>query len=469
MIRVQPVADTPPLEIEEKVLKAREAFEIWRSYSLPLRVKLLRKLWKEISRRRQELIQIVHEESGQPKEEVEMIGLCTAELVLKFYLEQAVRVLSDQASWRPWIFFTKRSYIRRVPRGVVGVIAPWNFPFLISWADSVPALLAGNAVLLKPSEWTPRTALFLEGIIQASGLFPEGLFQVVLGGPAAAEKVIRASDLVVMTGSASAGRAVSKLAGELMKPAILELGGKHAMIVCQDADLDRAVPAAVWGSLARAGQMCIAVENVLVEEAIYPAFLEKVLAQVKDIKEEQTGPMVLESQFSRVRRQLEDARAHGAQVYGGEVLGRLKMKPAVAAPVTTQMLLFQEETFGPVVAVTPFGKMAQAVHWVNDRPYGLSASVWSRDLRKAETASRQLEVGMVGINELSSHFAVASLPFGGFKQSGLWYRHGEDGLKMFCKPQSVLVHEWPSGYPELWWYPYSSLKTKIVSWLARLS
>jgi acyl-CoA reductase-like NAD-dependent aldehyde dehydrogenase len=457
-------------EVAAKAALARHAAGIWRRRTIEQRVKVLRALWKALAARREEILAVVHEETGKPLVEVDLMELGAAGLLVDWMTSAAPRVLGDKAASKPWSLFNKRAYERRVPRGVIGLITPWNMPFLIPFGDAFAAMLAGNAVLLKPSEWTTKTALWLEGAVAATSLLPSGLLSVVPGRAAAGEAVIDASDMTVFTGSTKTGRAVAVRAAGQLKPVILELGGKHPMIVLADASLERAAAAAVWAGCANAGQVCVGVERVFVEAEAYDRFIELVrprmaaLRQKLDGRDCDLGRLVFPPLLDRIQEQLEDARKKGARVIGGEVLdrGNLLMAPALVLDARMDMRVMTEECFGPVIPIMKISRAEEAVALANAGQEGLAASVWTTDLAKGERLAAALEVGLVGVNEPSSHYAFGALPFGGMKQSGMGRRHGEEGLLAFTQAQSVVVHEWPDAAPDLWWFPYDERKAGFL-------
>lgn len=475
--RPPPVQIQGPEDVEERVARARKAQAIWRRYSLSQRVYCLRKLWESLRKDEKSIVSIIQSETGKPRFDIECVEIAGTEMLLKFFTRSAHRILQDRAVPRPWLLFNKRSYIRYVPRGVIGLITPWNFPFLIPMGDAIAALLAGNAVLLKPSEWTSKIAHHIADRVTAAGLFPDGLFQVVEGDGTTGSAVVERVDMVLFTGSTRAGREVSKAAAPRMIPVVLELGGNHPMIVAGDADLERAAKAAVWGRFSNCGQVCVGVERVFVERPAYERFTTLLKAEVQALRQgisggydTDVGRLILPGQLAVVERHLEDARAKGGRVSGGEVVDRenLVVTPALVLDAHPEMLLMQEETFGPVLPVMPVHRVEDAVRIANAGSHGLAASVWTSDVAKGEAWSSLIEAGMVSVNDLLTHYMVASLPFGGMKRSGLWRRHSEEGLRMFCQPQSVIVHEWPSA-PELWWFPYTELKARILKLLSRFS
>jgi acyl-CoA reductase-like NAD-dependent aldehyde dehydrogenase len=457
-------------EVAAKIAAARRAAHIWRRTTIAQRVSALRCLWRALAARRVEIGSVVHEETGKPLIEVDLMELGSAGQLVDWMTSAAPRVLGDKAAWKPWFFLNKRAYERRVPVGVVGLITPWNMPFLIPFGDAFSAMLAGNAVLLKPSEWATKTALWLEDAVASTSLLPEGLLSVVPGGSTSGERVLDASDMVVFTGSPQGGRAVAARAAAQLKRAILELGGKHSMIVLADAALERAAAAAVWGACANAGQVCTAVERIFVEASVYDRFVELLRPRAAalrprlDGRQADLGRLVLPALYERVRAQLEDARAKGARVIGGEAQdgpNRL-LAPALVLDARMDMTVMTEETFGPVIPVMKVARAEDAVALANAGPEGLAASVWTSDLAKGESLAAALDAGLVGVNEPASHYAFGALPFGGMKGSGLGRRHGEEGLLSFTQAQSVVVHEWPAASADPWWFPYGERKARFL-------
>ena len=369
-------------------------------------------------------------------------------MIVNYFTSNAHRILQDQAAWRPWLLLNKRTFTRFVPRGVIGLITPWNLPFMIPMGDAFAALLAGNAVLLKPSEWTTRTALWAEEAIKATGLLPEGLFTVVTGGAKVGAQVIAESDMVLFTGSTRSGRLVAQAAAADLKPAILELGGKHPMIIFKDASLERAAKAAVWGSFANCGQVCVGVERVYVENEVYDRFVELVRREMATLRQGlrpdnvDIGRLIFPPQLGRIVEQLEDARAKGAKVFGGEVLdeANLLISPALVLEATHAMKVMTEETFGPVMPVMRVDRGEDAIRLSNNGPFGLAASIWTRDLtRPTSWASVSRDTGSQRPDEplCDRSPSAASSPAG-------WAAFRR-GLMDLLLSQAVYVHEYASG------------------------
>jgi betaine-aldehyde dehydrogenase len=282
--------------------------------------------------------------------------------------------------------------------------------------------------------------------------------------------------MVLFTGKIQNGRQVAAIAAERLIPSLLELSGKHPMIVAKDAPLARAAKAAVWGGLANCGQLSTSVERVYVEEPVYTAFSEAVSKEISHLRQGldfsyrmDLGRLIVQARLEVLERHLEDARAQGARVIGGEILDRqrLLVSPALILDATPKMLVMQEETFGPVLALMSVRDLKEAFQLANQGPHGLSASLWTKNLAQGESLGLLLESGLVGINDLPNPAWVGSLPRGGFKDSGLGRRHCEEGLRMFCQAQSVVVHEWPMEAPDFWWFPYGWFKSRILAWLTR--
>ncbi|HVA65532.1 MAG TPA: aldehyde dehydrogenase family protein [Elusimicrobiota bacterium] len=459
-------------DIAQAAGACREAFSRWRGYSICERSEIIAKIWREIQAKSGEFARIIHEETGKPAAEVETMEMPALDAVVSYFTANARRILGDEPAPRPWFLGNKRAYVRYNPRGVVGIVSPWNMPLLIPWGDAVPALLAGNAVLLKPSERASRAALRLERLVDAAGLLPKGLFSVVTGGERAGQEVVRASDMVVFTGSPENGRRVAAACAQSLKPAVLELGGKQAMIVLRDAPLKRAIRAAIWSGFSNCGQICTGAGRIFVEDEIYEAFSSGLLAELKELQEKSKADFgrLTPPLYARVIREvLEEAAGSGGQVFGGELLDEDSglVRPAVILEAEPGMRAMTEEIFGPVMALARVKSGAEAAALINRGRFGLAASVWSRNLKQAEKLGAALEAGLVGINETLIHYAVPSLPFAGIKSSGLGRRHSEEGLRQFCWPQSVVVHEWPRDASDAWYFPSAPWKTRLLSLLGR--
>jgi betaine-aldehyde dehydrogenase len=355
------------------------------------------------------------------------------------------------------------------------VISPWNFPLVLGLGDALPALLAGAAVVVKPSEFTP---LGLAEIVEAwkSEIGGPDVFDCVQGIGETGEALIDAVDFVQFTGSDATGRRVMARAAETLTPVSLELGGKDPMIVLSDANIDRAANAAAWGGMFNSGQVCQSVERIYVEEPVYDEFVAKLTAEVRKLRQgadgrgygKDVGAMTSPNQSAKVQDQIEDALASGARALTGgkrvEGAGDY-FEPTVLVDVDHSMKVMRDETFGPVVGVMKVSDAEEALRLANDSRYGLSASVFG-DTSLAEAVARRIECGAVNVNDVIVNFITTDVPMGGWKESGIGFRHGEWGIKKFCRPESLVITR-VGGKREPVWYPYSRSRRALVDRIAR--
>ena len=355
------------------------------------------------------------------------------------------------------------------PYPVVGVITPWNFPFAAPCMDLVPALAAGAAVLLKPSEVTPLSAVELVRGWTEIGAPP--VFALATGYGETGAAVVSNVDFVQFTGSTRTGRLIARQCAERLIPYSLELGGKDPALVLADADLDRAVNGIVWGGMFNSGQACVSVERVYVEEPVYDEFLAKLTKKVSELKQGKddrgykydVGAMATSAQRDIVQRHVDEAVANGARVTtGGKAAGGgTFFEPTVLADVDHSMSCITEETFGPTLPVVKVADEAEAVRLANDSVYGLSATVWTGDKERGQRIARQLDVGAVNINDAISNLFSFAIPMGGWKDSGVGARYGgAAGLLKYCRAQAITAPRIPTQSKELIWYPVKRRRVK---------
>mgnify|MGYP001252831901 FL=1 len=386
----------------------------------------------------------------------------------KFIGEQKVRPNSMLAA-------TRKLRLQYRPHPVVGLISPWNFPLVLSLGDAIPALMAGAAVVMKPSEVTP---LGLNEIVDAwrNEIGAPDVLTVVNGGAETATALIDHSDFVGFTGSDVTGKKVMARAAETLTPVSLELGGKDPLIVLEGANLERAANAATWGGMLNSGQMCISVERIYVEDGAYDEFVERLTANVKELRQGadgetaacDVGAMTMLSQLEKVEKQVDEAVAAGAKVLTGGKRGEGPgqwYEPTVLVDVTPEMSVVEDETFGPVVTVTRVADEEEAIRLANDSRYGLCASVFGPRGR-AEKVARRVEAGAVNINDMIFNMLAPGLPMGGWKESGIGYRNGEYGIRKYCRSEAIVSARTLLGNEPLW-YPYTESRHALVNKLTR--
>src|SRR5437762_1814242 len=438
-----------PADVAHAVAQARKAQAVWQSTSFAERAKLLYGLRDLLLDERDKLADVLTAETGRPRAEaygVELFYLCDA---IGVWAKRSAGYLRPEKIQPHFpLMWPKKVLTTYSPRGVIGIISPWNFPLTLTLGEAVPALMAGNAVVIKPSELTPLSALFGAEMAGKAG-FPNHLLQVVVGFGETAEALIDHVDMIAFTGSVATGKRVMQRAAERLIPVSIELGGKDPMIVLKDADLERAAGACVWGALMNSGQACTSIERVYVEAPVYQQFVDRVVEKTRAIRqgpsddEVDIGCMTSEAQLNKITGQVDEAVANGARVLtGGQRNPRLRgyyYEPTVLVDIDHSMNVMSEETFGPIIPVVKVNNVEDALRLANDSRYGLSASIFSRDNTLAWQVARRLQSGSVCINDALVNYIVPDAPMGGRKQSGFGYRHGADGIRKFCQQKTIVV------------------------------
>jgi len=452
-------------QVQAAVARARAAQSAWAERGLKHRIAVLRKFQAKLHSAKSDVAEAITREAGKPVAEALVTEVLVVLDAARFLIDNAWRLLSDEPLPHGSVATKlKRGRLIREPHGVIGIISPWNYPFSIPATDTLAALVAGNAVVLKPSELTPLVAIKLAELLHASGV-PEGVFQVLIGEGVAGSALLHAEiDKLVFTGSVQTGKRIAAAAAERLLPLVLELGGKDPMIVLDDADIDVASSAAVWGAFVNAGQACLSVERCYVHRSLYQTFAEACAKKTLRLRvgngmnpETDIGPLILERQVQIVESHVEDAKAKGAQVFAGgkrlPELGPNFYAPTVLFNVTHDMRIMREETFGPVLPIMSFADDNEAVRLANDSEYGLAASVWSRDSKRGERLARRIHAGTVMVNDVISCFGISEAPHGGVKSSGVGRTHGRFGLEAMVRLKYVDTDRLP-GIKKLWWYGY---------------
>lgn len=454
-------------EINAAVSRARSAQARWATAPWSSRRRIIQCFQELLCDEKNKVASVITREAGKPLAEAMATEILVVMDTAKFLLDTVPEFLRPEAvpHSNP-VMKLKRGVLCREPYGVIGIISPWNYPFSLPAVQTLTALATGNAVVLKPSEFTPYSSLELARLLRAAGLDPD-LLEVVTGaGPTGAALLESAIDKVIFTGSVATGKRVAQAAAARLLPVVLELGGKDPMIVLEDADIDVASSAAVWGAFMNAGQTCLSVERCYVHQSIYDGFLKACVEKTAKLRlgagsdaDTDVGPMIHERQLRVVQNQVDDALAHGAKVLaGGKALPKLGANffaPTILAGVDHSMLLMREETFGPVLPVRSFTTEDEAVALANDSEFGLAASVWTRDRRRGEALARRINSGTVMVNDVIACFGISEAPHGGVKASGIGRTHGRFGLEEMVWPKYVDSDLMP-GMKKLWWYGYGS-------------
>lgn len=454
-------------DVRAAVERARKAQVKWQAKPVAERTRFLRRFQELLRDRAREVGELINREAGKPTVEAISTEVMVVLDAAEFCIRTAPKFLRDQPLAHGSLAMkTKRGMLVREPYGVIGIISPWNYPFSTPAVETLAALVTGNAVVIKPSEFTPLAALELEKIVHATGIDPN-LLQVVVGeGPTGAALLNSGIDKVIFTGSVATGKRVAEVAAKHLLPVVLELGGKDPMIVLPDVDLDVVTSGALWGAFMNAGQTCLSVERCYVHRSIYEPFLRMMAEKINKLRvgngpdsEMEMGPLINERQLLTVERHVNDAVQRGARLLTGgrrlTELGPNFYAPTLLADVTPDMAVIQEETFGPVLPVAAFDTVEQAIELSNDSEFGLAASVWTRNRHKGEAIARQIKAGTVMVNDMISCFGISEAPHGGFKQSGIGRTHGEMGLAEMVQVKYLSTDLLPN-MPKLWWYGYGA-------------
>lgn len=457
-------------QVAELAARGRAAQPGWEALGFEGRGEILLRAQKWVMDNSERIIQTIVSETGKTYEDAQLAEIAYAAGAFGFWARNAPEFLADEKVRTSSVFVKgKKLVIRYAPVGLVGIIGPWNFPLTNSFGDCIPALAAGNSVILKPSEVTPLTSLLMADALRECGL-PENVFQVATGDGETGGALVDEVDFVMFTGSTATGKKVLARAAETITPVALELGGKDPMIVLSDADLERAANAATFYSMNNGGQVCISTERVYVEEPVYDEFVAKVTEKVRALRQGEStgygsvdvGAVTFPPQIDIVERHVEDAKAKGAKVLAGghakEGPGRF-YEPTVLVDVDHTMAIMTEETFGPTLPIMKVADSEEAVRLANDSPYGLQAAVFSKDTVRAQEIARRIEAGAVTVNDAQLNYAALEIPMGGWKTSGLGTRHGAGGIRKYTKQQSILVTRL-APKKDIHMFPYSARKSK---------
>jgi acyl-CoA reductase-like NAD-dependent aldehyde dehydrogenase len=464
-----------PQSVKEKVARVRANQPEWEAMGIEGRYHWLGKLRDWLIDNQERVLDTMQAETGKVRADASNEPSYLADLI-NFYGTRAAGFIGEE-SVRPHspLLASKKLRIQYRPYPVVGIISPWNFPLILSLGDAIPALQAGCAVVVKPSEFTPL------GLTEAVKAWKQeiggpDIFDCVQGTGETGGALVDEVDFIQFTGSDRTGRKVMARAAETLTPVSLELGGKDAMIVLSDADVDRAANAAAWGGMMNSGQICLSVERIYVEEPAYDEFVQKLTAEVARLRQgvddagslKDVGAMTSPNQTQIVEDHVADAVAAGARALTGgkrvEGPGDY-FEPTVLVDVDHSMKVMRDETFGPVVGVMKVRDAEEAVRMANDSRYGLGGSVFG-ERERAEQVARRVECGAVNVNDVLINYFAMDVPMGGWKESGIGFRHGEPGIKKYCRSESLVITRF-GGKREPTWYPYTKGRRALLGPISR--
>ena len=475
-----PLANLPvstPDDVAAAFARARRAQRTWQATPMRQRKQIMLRFHDLVLARQAEVLDLMQAESGKTRRDA-FLEVADIASTSRYYARSAAKLLEPKRRRGAFPVLTRTTELRH-PKGVVAVVSPWNYPLSNAAGDTIPALLAGNAVVQKPDTQTALSALWAADLMYEAGL-PEGVWQIVLGHPnAIGEPLMDHSDYMMFTGSTASGRTIARDADQRLIGSSLELGGKNAMLVLDDADVDRAAEGAVNACFPSTGQLCVSIERVYVHEGVYDAFVNKFVARTQQLRlgaaydySCEVGSLTNPSQLATVSSHVADAVAKGATALAGGKprpdLGPLFFEPTVLAGVTPDMTLYGNETFGPVVSIYRYANLDEAIEAANATPYGLSASVWTRNGRRGRAVAARLHAGSVNVNEgWAAAWGSVDAPMGGMGDSGLGRRHGAEGLLKYTEAQTVAQQRLlgftpPKGVPYRVWATALSASLKAM-------
>lgn len=472
----------PQEEMPEIIQAARDAQKYWTAIPVRQRSRQLLAVRDYIVEQAEQIATVIHQDTGKVLLDAYTTEVLATATALNYYAKRAPGFLHpEKLANGSLALIQKRSTVYRVPYGVIGIISPWNYPFTIPFHEVAIGLLCGNAVILKTATATQMVGRLIEQCIQAADL-PEGLFSFVnMPGRIAGDALLDAGiDKLFFTGSVPVGQQLMKKASQYLTPVSLELGGKDAMIVCEDADLERAANGAIWAGFQNSGQSCGGVERLYVHHAIYDEFLtllkqkvERLYPGVNSNPDANLGVMTTSEQANIVRTQVQHALEKGANVFSQSPMPSTSRNgnfiPAmVLTDVNHTMQVMRDETFGPVLGVMKFSTIEEAIALANDSELGLTGSVWSGNQKKAEQIGRQLQAGAIMINDHLMSHGMAETPWGGFKHSGIGRTHGKYGFEEMTQPQVIVRDRLPFAKRDLWWHPYDEQVHKALQGIMQL-
>jgi acyl-CoA reductase-like NAD-dependent aldehyde dehydrogenase len=474
------VPDLGGAAVADMARKGRLAQIGWESYGFDGRARIMMRAQKWLLDNADRVIGTIMSETGKTFEDASLAEISYGGGAFGFWAKHASEYLADERVKSGQLLVKGKKLIQRYrPLGLIGVIGPWNYPLTNSFGDCIPALMAGNSVILKPSEVTPLTSLLLAEGLRECGL-PEDVFQVGTGRGGTGAALIEEVDMIMFTGSTATGRKVAEAAARRLIPCSLELGGKDPMIVLSDANLERAANFATYYSMQNAGQTCLSIERAYVEEPVYDEFVAKVSEKVRSLRvgppqgpgSVEVGAITFPPQLEKIEDHVADAVDKGARVLAGghssSAGGGRFFEPTVLVDVDHTMKIMNDETFGPTLPIMKVADAQEALKLANDSPYGLGASVFTRDIPRGEDIARQLEAGTANVNDTIISYTALEFPMGGAKASGLGSRHGAGGIRKYCSQRAIVVTGKLALKREMHMFPYKARTSKMLAGLFKL-
>jgi len=441
-------------------------FKDWGNLSLIKRCNLIDKLRKIILNHQVQVRETLKKETGKKDFDVfiELFGLMEHMKEISKIAKIALRPSPRNSG----IMKNKKAYVLYEPMGVVGIIAPWNYPLTTPISSVIQALLAGNNVVLKPSEHTPLSALYIKELWDKHIGYNDA-FNIILGDSKVGKMLVNSNkvNMICFTGSSKIGKQIAKVCGENLKPVILELGGKDPLIVLKDADLNRAVESSLFAGFSNAGQTCISVEDVFVENPVFDKYVDMIRMRIKSMSsgnddEMEIGPMIMESNCNKVRDYIDNIDDKGKIIAGDSIDHKMYIAPTLVINPSDDSKLINEETFGPIICIRSFDNKDELLDMVHKTGYGLAGSIFGRNKKRIKTLLKELKIGNVSINDVFTHYGIASLPFGGEGLSGIGRLHGYEGLRNLCRTKSVLENRF-KFIPDPWWFGRSKGMERILN------
>jgi len=455
-------------DLKRMINESRAAQIEWQKIPIKIRSKKILKIKDYLVNNIDSLSQIISDDNGKVRFDALSTEIFPAIMATKYYAKNASKILKKKRiKGSSIVLINKKSFVHYVPYGVVGVISPWNYPFAIPYSEVIMALIAGNGVILKTATETQMVGIALRDAINSADL-PKGLFQFInLPGRIAGEAFLKNGiDKLFFTGSVPVGKELMKLASNTLTPVSLELGGNDAMLVCEDADIDRAVNGAVWAGFSNSGQSCGGVERVYVHKLVYNEFMQKLKNVVENLKvgnpndfNTDIGVMTTEKQLNTVNFHIDDALKNGAILFAeskSEFNSKNILTPKVITNVNHNMIMMKEETFGPILGIMKVENMDEAIILANDSMLGLTGSVWSKNHTKAINLGSKIKAGAITINDHLMSHGLAETAWGGFKESGIGRAHGEQGFMEMVQAQYIINDILPGVKKNIWWHPYNA-------------